>query len=76
MARLIVQELDGKKVAYHGKTNFYVQVGRYAKGSYKPRYHIVGSLTQAVMYFNCINIGLGYKKRLQMENKTLARSAS
>ena len=56
-------ELDGKKIAYHTGTEFLVQVG-FRKGSYKTKYKITGNLTQAVMYYNAINIGLGYKKRL------------
>lgn len=57
-------ELDGKKVAYHSETEFLVQIGRYRKGSYSTRYRIVGNLAQAVGWYNAINIGLGYKKRL------------
>jgi len=58
------QTLDGKKVAYHSETEFLVQIGRYRKGSYATRYRIVGNLAQAVGWYNSINIGLGYKKRL------------
>lgn len=57
-------ELDGKKVAYHSETEFLVQLGRYRKGSYSTRYVIVGNLAMAVGYYNGINIGNGYKKRL------------
>lgn len=57
-------ELDGKKVAYHSETEFLVQLGRYAKGSYSTRYRIIGNLAQAVGWYNSINIGRGYKKRL------------
>lgn len=57
-------ELDGKKVAYHSETEFLVQIGRYRKGSYATRYVIVGDLAMAVRYYNGINIGNGYKKRL------------
>lgn len=55
--------LDGKHIGYHSGTVFQVQVGR-GKSSYKNRYLIVGNLGQAVMYYNGINIGNGYKKRL------------
>jgi hypothetical protein len=58
------QTLDGKKVAYHSETEFLVQIGRYSKGSYSTRYVIVGNLAMAVGYYNGINIGNGYKKRL------------
>lgn len=59
------QELDGKRIAYHSATVFLVQTGK-GKGSYRTKYSIVGNLTKAVMYYNGINIGRGYKKRLLM----------
>lgn len=70
--------LDGKHIAYTDQTVFKVQVGRY-KSAYKTRYSFVGNLGQAVFYFNAINIGRGYKKRLYCEtfNKpVIARSMS
>jgi hypothetical protein len=70
--------LNGKRIAYTSKTMFLVQVGRY-RGSYKPRYSFEGNLAQAVHYFNCINIGNGYKKRLlapSFNEPVLARSFS
>ena len=52
-----------------------VEVGRYS-GAYKPRYTF-DSYNQAVMWFNGINVGRGYKKRLVEidggKKKTLAR---
>ena len=58
--------LDGKRIAYGSGTEFLVQVGKGEKGAYKTRYAITGSLAQAVLYFNGINIGNGFKKRLLM----------
>lgn len=58
-------ELNGKKIAYHTGTEFLVQVGK-DRGSYKTRHIFIGNLTQAVLYYNAINIGRGYKKRLLM----------
>lgn len=73
-------ELDGKRIAYHKDTEFLVQVGRGPKGSYRNRYSIKGNLAQAVMWYNGINIGNGYKKRLLMpsasRNPILARATS
>jgi len=74
-----VDNLDGKKIAYCDQTEFLVQVGKGSKGSYKTRYSFVGNLRQAVFYYNCINIGNGYKKRLLMpssKNPVLARQFS
>ena len=70
--------LNGKTVAYTDETVFLVEVGRYS-GSYKPRYSFTGNLAQAVMYFNAINIGRGYKKRLRapsFNKPVLARAFS
>jgi hypothetical protein len=49
-----------------------VEIGRYTKGSYKVRWRFDNE-TQAVMYFNGINVGRGYKKRIRKDGKTIAR---
>ncbi len=64
--RTKVDTLDGKKIGYTTETEFLVQVGRGPKGSYRTKYRIVGSLGRAMLYYNGINIGRGYKKRLLM----------
>jgi hypothetical protein len=77
--KLFTSELNGKKIAYSSETEFLVQVGRYSKGSYHTKYSFKGNLAQAVMYYNGINIGYGYKKRLLMPSSKkpiLARSYS
>jgi hypothetical protein len=69
--------LNGKQIAYSSETEFLVQVGKGSKGAYRTKYSFRGNLAQAVMYYNCINIGNGYKKRLLMPscstNPVLAR---
>lgn len=57
-------ELDGKRIAYTRDTVFSVQSGRNRKSSYKTRMSFTGNLGQAVMWYNSLNIGNGYKKRL------------
>jgi len=57
--------LDGKRIAYTDDTKFEVQIGR-GKSAYTTRYTFTGNLHQAVMYYRCVNIGRGYKKRLVM----------
>lgn len=77
--KIITQELDGRKIAYSSETEFLIQVGYSGKGSYKTRYRIVGNLAQAVLYYNGINIGNGYKKRLlapSFNKPLLARQSS
>lgn len=63
------QELDGQRIAYHDTTQFLVQVAR-GKGSYRTKYDIKGNLTQAVFYYNGINLGPGWKKRLLMPSSS------
>ena len=60
---LITIELNGKKIAFSSETEFLVQVSRY-KGAYKTRYRFKGNLVQAAMYYEGLNIGNGYNKRL------------
>ena len=70
--------LDGNDVIYGAETVFEVQSGR-GKGAYRTRYSFTGNLHQAVRYYICINIGLGYKKRLVMlgaKKPVLARAFS
>lgn len=63
-------KVNGRDVQYSDKTNFTVQVGK-GKSSYKTRYSFTGDIRQAAYYYECINIGNGYKKRLVMDGKTL-----
>ena len=55
--------LNGHNIAYSTQTEFKVQVAS-PKGKYKTRYSFVGNLGQAVLYFNAINLGFGWRKRL------------
>jgi len=61
---------NGKRIAYSSQTVFLVQVGKGRKGSYKTSYSFTGDLPRAVMYYNGINIGNGYKKRLLMPSSS------
>lgn len=79
MIEMRTAELDGKRIAYTSETEFYVQVGRGAKGSYRTRYSFKGNLVQAVGYFRAINVGNGYKARLiapSMNRPVLARKVA
>lgn len=58
--------VNGRKIAYTSVTLFEVQVGYGSKGKYETRYAFHGDLPKAVKYYNAINIGGGYKKRLYM----------
>jgi len=74
--QLLESELNGKKIAYHSETQFLIQVGKGSKGSYTTKYEIAGDVNKAVFWYVGINIGNGYKKRLVMAGKVLARAAS
>lgn len=80
MKRRHTIELNGKKVSYTDNTEFLVQVGKGKKGSYDTMYSFNGELTRAVFYYNSINIGNGFKKRLVMprrkKNAVLVRAFS
>ena len=73
--------VDGKQIAFHDETEFFVEVGK-GSGSYKiRRYRYVGfdGLKQACATYRAINIGNGYKKRLVMpssKNPVIARYIS
>ena len=64
--KILTATLDGKRIGYCSDTEFLIQVGKGSKGSYKTTCVIVGNFGQAVMHYNMLNIGNGYKKRLLM----------
>lgn len=68
--------LNGQKIGYSSATEFRIQVGKGPKGAYKTQHIFTGNLAQAVHWYNGINLGNGYKKRLLMEGKVLARAHS
>jgi hypothetical protein len=70
--------IDGKLIAYSSKTAFFVQIGK-GKSAYKTKYSFEGNLGRALFYYNAINIGNGYKKRLYMpsaKNSTIAKMSA
>lgn len=78
MVKIITATLDGKRICYSSETEFLVEVGR-GRSAYRTRYSFTGNLAQAVLYFNAINIGRGYKKRLRapsFNKPVLARAFS
>ena len=63
--------INDKRIAYDDEhTDFLVQVGKGPKGSYRTKYSFKGNILKAVMYYNAINIGKGYKKRLYMPSSS------
>lgn len=70
--------LNGKRIVYTSETTFFVQIARQNK-TYRTKYSFKGSLGLAVRWYNHINLGNGYKKRIycpSMNNKVLARQVS
>lgn len=61
-------KVNGREVSYSDTTKFLVQVGKGEKGAYTTRYSFTGDIRKAGFYYECMNIGNGYKKRLVMEN--------
>ena len=61
-------KINGRDFSYSDSTTFLVQVGKGERGSYNTRYSFTGDINKAAFYYQCINIGNGYKKRLVMEN--------
>ena len=64
MPTIFTDSLNGVNIAYSSETVFLVQTGK-GKSSYKTKYIFVGHLGRAVVHYNCINIGKGFKKRLK-----------
>jgi hypothetical protein len=72
-------ELDGRSIAFHKTSQIEIQVGR-GKNAYKTSLSFnAKDFGRAVMYYNSINIGKGYKKRLickTLNKPLLARTIS
>ena len=51
-----------------------VQIGR-GRGAYKTRW-VFNNAAQAELYYRCLNIGRGYKKRLLEGNRVVVRAFS
>ena len=78
---LLTSELDGKKIGYSDETEFLVEVSinKTKKSRFRTVARYVGRFDAAVMHYNAINIGLGYRKRLVMPSSkkpVLARATS
>lgn len=58
--------LYGKPVEYTHLTEFNIELGKGPKGKYKVQYHLMGSLQQAITYYEGITLGKGFKKRMIM----------
>jgi hypothetical protein len=65
---MITKELNNQTVSYDQNTVFKVQIGK-KKSAYKDKYKFFGDLTKAVFYYDCINIGKGFKKRLIIDKQ-------
>lgn len=57
--------IDGKDYTYSQGDLWNVEVGK-GSGSYRTKYALA-TPNQAIFYFNAINIGRGFKKRLTLE---------
>lgn len=57
--------IDGKDYTFNDDARWLVEVGK-GSGSYRTKYALT-TPNQAMFYFNAINIGRGFKKRLTLE---------
>lgn len=57
--------IDGKDYTWSEGDRWLVQIGK-GSGAYRTKYALT-TPNQAMFYFNAINIGRGFKKRLTLE---------
>ena len=68
MKKIYEYLINGKAVAIHKDSIIRVQIGK-NKSSYRDKYTFKGhEMPQAIIYYNGINIGNGYKKRLYVDS--------
>ena len=79
MSEFYEYTFNGKKISFHKTSTIQIQIGR-GKGIYKIRHTFEAKdFGRAVMTYNGINIGNGFKKRLVswgLNKPLLARSIS
>lgn len=77
---IVKVELNGKKIVLYEDAIIEVQVGKGTKGGYKVKHIFTArDFAKAVMTYNGINVGKGYKKRLvclSLNNPILAKVLS
>lgn len=61
----MVVNIDGKDYTYSDTDRWLVQIGKHSS-RYKTKYSFT-TPHQAMFYYNSINIGRGYKKRLTLD---------
>lgn len=74
--KLMTAEVNGKKIGFSSETEFLVQVSRNrnSKSGYETKYSFTGAeFSKAAFYYQGINIGNGYRKRILMAGKVLIR---
>ena len=59
-------QLNDRMLTYPSSAFFRVQVGR-GGGGYSTKYSFMGNPSRAMLYYNAINVGNMYKKRLVMD---------
>lgn len=62
-------------MTYTENSKFTVEIGK-NKSKYSFRYTFTGDYHRAVFYYDSINLGKGYKKRLRVDGKTLVKAFS
>ncbi len=75
---LIHASLDGRPIAFSTETEFKVQVAS-PKGKWRTRWSFRGNLGRAVLFYNSVNLGYGWRKRLVapgFNKPVLARAVS
>lgn len=68
-------ELNGNVISYNSETEFLIQVSKskHPKSGYETTVAVRGNLEVAVLHYNMINVGDGYKKRLLAPKYTKPR---
>lgn len=71
--KITTVSLNDKMVAYTDENIFRIEFAHGQKGRYRLQNQIKGDLPRAVMLYNMLNIGMGFRKRLVCRdfNKTV-----
>ena len=69
----VIVGLNNKEHTVNDKSVIHIQLGK-NRSAYRNKWSFVGEAAKAVRYYRCLNVGYGYKKRLVLDGKVIAKT--
>lgn len=69
----VIVGLNNKEHTVNAHSLIQVQLGK-NRSAYRTKWSFIGEAAKAVKYYRCLNVGYGYKKRLVLDGKVIAKT--